>query len=140
MFSAQCTQGKYYNNQYLSFQSFLLNIGNDFDLSSGTFTTPISGIYELSTFGARYKPRGQNFRQFWPPPPLVDKCSHFADPPLKPCRHFKNPPPFVYEKWFFPSIYKYCDCFLINNHKIEIVLSSTIMWNLFLWERILIRN
>ena len=50
MFSAQCTQGKYLN-EYLSFHSFLVNIGNDFDLSSGTFTTPITGIYELSLSG-----------------------------------------------------------------------------------------
>ena len=50
MFSALCTQGDY-ANQYLGFQSFLLNIGNDFDLSSGTFTTPITGIYELSLSG-----------------------------------------------------------------------------------------
>ena len=51
MFSAQCTNGGY-ANQFLSFHSFLVNIGNDFDLSSGTFTTPITGIYELSLFGS----------------------------------------------------------------------------------------
>ena len=51
MFSAECTPGKY-KSQYLSFHSFLVNIGNDFDLSSGTFTTPITGIYELTFFGS----------------------------------------------------------------------------------------
>ena len=50
MFTAKCTQGKY-KEQYLSFHSFLLNIGNDFDLNSGTFTTPITGIYELYSIG-----------------------------------------------------------------------------------------
>ena len=65
MFTAKCTQGKY-ADQYLSFHSSLVNIGNDFDLNSGTFTTPFTGIYELSLFiQILYLRNSFNFFEYW---------------------------------------------------------------------------
>ena len=46
MFSAYGTSGVF-RNQYITFTNFHTDHGSNFDLSSGTFTTPIDGVYEF---------------------------------------------------------------------------------------------
>ena len=40
-----------YVGAYVKFDRFLLNIGNSFDLNTGTFTSPIDGVYQFTFHG-----------------------------------------------------------------------------------------
>ena len=37
--------------EYVTFERFLINIGDTFDLKSGTFTSPVDGLFEFTFSG-----------------------------------------------------------------------------------------
>ena len=66
---------------YVSFQTRLNNFIIEF----------LETLKSRKSWGAVYKPRGQNFGQFCPPSPL---CGHFYKiAVIKCCGHLSNPPP-----------------------------------------------
>ena len=49
MFSAHKTSGSYFTGDYLdSYDEFLIDYGNSFDPTTGTFRAPKAGVYEFS--------------------------------------------------------------------------------------------
>ena len=47
--SVQQTSG-----EFITFEKFLVNVGNTFDLETGTFTPTVNGIYEFTFDGGAY--------------------------------------------------------------------------------------
>ena len=49
--------------EYVTFERFLINIGNTFDLKTGTFTSPVDGLFEFGFSGSAWY--GSLYIQVW---------------------------------------------------------------------------